>query len=108
MKKVLLFLAIISFLNADITIKDAWQKVLHVNEGLKASKAEVDEAKKLQKATDYLYLPEISVSGSYTRMEKELAIEDEIDLSGLGIPKSIPLHLPLQDQDMMRLKQSTI
>lgn len=99
MKKLLFFCIFISCLNADINIKDAWQKVLHVNEGLKASQAEVDEARELKNATDSLYLPEISVSGSYTRMEKDLEIHKDIDLSPLA-PISLPFHMPLQDQDI--------
>ncbi len=105
MKKVLIFLTFISLLNADINIKNAWQKVLHVNEGLKASQAEVDHAIELKNATDSLYLPEISVSGSYTRLEKELAIEDEIPIPILG---SIPLHLSLQDQDVFMSNLSVL
>ena len=104
MKKVFIFLAFVSLLNADINIKDAWQKVLHVNEGLKASQAEVDYATELKNATNYLYLPEISISGSYIRLEKEIAIEDEINLGAT----SIPLHLPLQDQDVFMSSLSVL
>ena len=100
MKKTLLLLVFISFLNANITIKNAWQKVLQVDEGLKASKMEVEHSYQLKKAARSMYLPDLSLSGSYTRIEKELAIEGDIDLSSIGIPISVPYNLPLQDQDI--------
>ncbi len=99
MKKVFLFLAFVSLLNADIDIKDAWKQVLHVNEGLKASQNEVDEAKKYKEATKNLYLPEINLGGSYTRLESNIGLEDEIDLSSIG-HSTIPFNVSVQDEDV--------
>ena len=107
MRIVILFTLCFSLLNADISIKDAWQKVLHINEGLKASKAEVEHAEELKNATDSLYLPEISISGSYTRLERDLEIDKEIDLRPLA-PTSIPFHLSLQDQDIFMSSLSVL
>lgn len=108
MRLIILCLISLSLLNAtSISVKDAWQKVLHINEGLKASQAEVTHAMELSNATDSLYLPEISVSASYTRLERELEIHKEIDLRPLA-PVSIPFHLSLQDQDVFMSSLSVL
>ncbi len=89
MKKILTFLTLASLLYANIAIEDGWKQVLKVNEGLKASQNEVDEAQQHKEATKHLYLPELNLGGSYTRLERDL----ELDIS-----KS--LHLTLQDEDV--------
>ena len=47
------------------------------------------------------------VSGSYTRLERDLEIHKEIDLRPL-VPTSIPFHLPLQDQDVFMSSLSVL
>ena len=107
MKKLLLFLALLSLLNADITIKDAWEQVLNINEGLKASESEVKHSYKLKEAASAMYLPEVNVGGSYTRMEKDLEMDIGIDLGIPGIPTK-NLNLPLQDQDVFMANLSVL
>ena len=117
MKKLFIFLGIVSLLNADIAIKDAWQKVLNVNEGLKASQAEVDHAYQLSESTKSMYLPEISIGGSYTRMQKDLEMDIHTPAGSLplppalGGPVAIPsqaINLPLQDQDVFMSSLSVL
>lgn len=96
MKKVYLFFVLITLVNADITIKDAWQKALHVNENIKASSSEVERARLLKESAKSMYLPEISLDGTYTKLDKEL----DIDLTPLGIPKSILIS----DRDVFTAK----
>ena len=110
MKKIFLFLGIVSLLNADIAIKDAWQKVLNVNEGLKASQAEVDHAYQLSESTSSMYLPVISIGGSYTRMQKDLEMDIHTPATSFG-PITIPsqaINLPLQDQDVFMSSLSVL
>ena len=100
MKKALLFFAFVSLLNADMYIKDAWQKVLHVDEGLKASSANIERSKLLKESAKSMYLPEISLDGTYTRLDKEL----NIDLSFLGpIPPIV-----VSDRDVFTAKLSLL
>jgi len=96
MKKFYLLFVFISLLNADINIKDAWQKVLHVNESIKASSSEVERARLLKESAKSMYLPEISLDATYTKLDKEL----NIDLTPLNIPKSILIS----DRDVFTAK----
>ncbi len=103
MKIFITFLILLSFLNADISIKKAWEKVLHVNEGLKASKSDVKHATQLKESKKSMYLPQINIAGSYTRMEKELSIDTTIPpitIPGLGTLPAKNIHSELQDQDV--------
>ena len=103
MKKLVIFLAIISGLYANISINEAWQKVLKVDEGLKASEAESLHVQKLKEAKKSLYLPEINIGGSYTRMQMPLAIDThipDITIPGLGTLPGKTIHTELQDQDV--------
>ena len=110
MKKITLFLTFITLLNADITIQDAWQKVLQVNEGLKASKSEVTHSNRLKEAASSMYLPEINIGGSYTRMEKELAMDNPLLPLTPILPPSLhmPEKLSLQDQDVFMANLSVL
>lgn len=96
MKKVFLFLLFVSLLNADINIKDAWRKVLHVNEGLKASYSEVEGARLLKESAKSMYLPEISLDADYKKLDKEL----DISLRPFGFPAEILIS----DRDVFTAK----
>jgi len=107
MKKIFLFFAFVSLLNASINIKDAWQKVLQVNEGLKASSSKVQRAKLLKESAKSMYLPEISLDGTYTKLDKELSMDIDIDLSLFGLP-TLSKSLLLSDRDVFTANLSIL
>ncbi|MGF1875253.1 TolC family protein [Photobacterium frigidiphilum] len=66
---------------ASVSFNDAWQTVLTSSDALAAERANVDKARHLQDATSDLYLPDISVSANYTRLDKPVEISPS-DLLG--------------------------
>jgi outer membrane protein TolC len=66
---------------APVSFNDAWQTVLTSSDALAAERANVDKARHLQDATSDLYLPDISVSAKYTRLDKPVEISPS-DLLG--------------------------
>ncbi len=63
-------LAIPAVQAATFSFEDAWHQVLATSDALEAKKAEVSRAVHLQEAKKDLYLPDISLQGSYVRNEK--------------------------------------
>ncbi|MGL5148509.1 MAG: TolC family protein, partial [Plesiomonas shigelloides] len=57
------------------TFAEAWQQALQVSDKLAASGAQVDRARALQDGGKDMYLPEVSIGGNYTRLEKPLALD---------------------------------
>ena len=103
MRKLAIFVILLTGLYANISINEAWQKVLKVDEELKASEAEALHVEKLKESKKSLYLPEINIGGSYTRMQMPLAIDThipDITIPGLGTLPGQTLHTELQDQDV--------
>jgi outer membrane protein TolC len=66
---------------ASVSFNEAWQTVLTSSDALAAERANVDKARHLQDATSDLYLPDISVSANYTRLDKPVEISPS-DLLG--------------------------
>ncbi|CAG22386.1 TolC family protein [Photobacterium profundum] len=66
---------------ASVSFNDAWQTVLTSSDALAAERANVDKARHLQDATSDLYLPDISVSANYTRLDKPIEVSPS-DLLG--------------------------
>lgn len=97
MKKLLILFSFLSILNADISIKDAWEQVLHVNENLKANTTEVQRSKLLREGAKSMYFPEISLEGSYTKLDKELDI-------ALVIPGILNESILISDRDVFTSK----
>ncbi|PSV46314.1 TolC family protein [Photobacterium indicum] len=71
---------------ASVSFNDAWQTVLTSSDALAAERANVDKARHLQDATSDLYLPDISVSANYTRLDKpvEISPSDLLDSMPVG------------------------
>lgn len=71
---------------ASVSFNDAWQTVLTSSDALAAERANVDKARHLQDATSDLYLPDISVSANYTRLDKpvEISPSDLLDSMPAG------------------------
>jgi len=78
-----------STLLASFDVESAWQKVQSHNQGIKASISEVYGAKQKQYSAKSMYLPNISLSGSYTHLDKPIDI-DTSDIASLMALFNIP------------------
>ncbi|PSU45085.1 hypothetical protein C9J12_24285 [Photobacterium frigidiphilum] len=74
---------------ASVSFNDAWQTVLTSSDALAAERANVDKARHLQDATSDLYLPDISVSANYTRLDKPVEISPSDLLGSMPAGESI-------------------
>ena len=84
-----------SFLDADISIKDAWDTVEHKNNGIASSNDELSRVKLKQDSATSMYLPHISITGNYTHLDKEI----ELDTSGISsLAASLPIPLPIPSE----------
>lgn len=78
---------------APVTLANAWQDLQQVSDKLAADGQEVISAEAEQQGAKDLYLPQLSINGSYTRMEKPL----ELDITKLNPLASMDLSsLPAQ------------
>jgi len=101
--KIFLALSLLSFsLLADISIQDAWLNAEAHNEGVKASSSDVTRAELKKSSAESMYLPSVTITGSYTHLSDNINIEGEIDLSALPIPLpgKIPFRMDLSEQDI--------
>lgn len=89
-------------LYADINIQEAWEHTQNNNDGVKASNSDVTRAELKCDAAESMYLPSVSVTGSYTHLSEPVKLEGEIDLSHLPIPLpiAIPFEMDLSKQDV--------
>ncbi|WP_432468604.1 TolC family protein [Agarivorans sp. Z349TD_8] len=58
-----------------MSFEQAWQQVLQHNDSLAADKANLARSEALRDAATDLYYPKIDLSGSYTRLEKPVALD---------------------------------
>lgn len=58
-----------------VSFTDAWQAVVTGNDGLAAERANVDRSRHMQDAAKDLYLPKITASAKYTRLDKPVEIK---------------------------------
>lgn len=88
---------------ANIDISKAWQNVELLNNGIKASSADVTHAELKKSSAQSMYLPSISVTGSYTHLSEPVNV-DTAELSGalslLPIPIPFPTQVDLTEQDI--------
>ncbi|MGF1759247.1 TolC family protein [Photobacterium sagamiensis] len=59
---------------APVSFAEAWQTVVTGNDALAAERANVERAGNLQDAASDLYLPQLSVSANYTRLDKPIEV----------------------------------
>ena len=86
-----LLLAIAPALRAQpLTFNAAWQLVLNNNPGLAASRSGVTQSEQLANAAQALYLPQLTLQASYTRLEKPVEL-DLMDLNPIASNKNNPL-----------------
>ena len=104
--KIILFLLLTTGLFAQISIQSAWQNVLTMNDALKASQADIRYARLKKESAEGMYLPSVSLSGSYTHLNDPIGI----DISGLSARinpliaalggHAIPSEIDFLDQDI--------
>ncbi len=89
-------------LMASMSIDKAWENVESKNEGVKASKSDVERAESKKEAAKSMYLPSVSLVGSYSHLSEAVKVEGDIDLSKLSIPLpvTIPYSADLSKQDV--------
>jgi len=100
MKFFTLFLTVTT-LFASVTIEDAWHLVEDKNSGMQASKHDMQAAKLKRDSAKSMYLPAISLSASYTHLDKPIDL-DTSGISELMAHFSIPFPstLNLSEQDI--------
>ena len=80
MKIIYLLFFIISLNAYDLSLKESFENVLRNNDGLNASKLNIQKAQKLKSATNMLYLPNIDIIGSYTYISDPMKFDISIPL----------------------------
>ena len=107
MKKLLALSLLSLSLFADISIEDAWVQVELENEGIKASSSDVKRSELKSSSAKSMYLPSVSLTGSYTHLGEPIAIDisdfsskaNEI-LGALGATDRLPQEFDLSEQDI--------
>lgn len=75
MKIIISFIFVTMSLFAQISIKSAWQNVLEHHDGLKASDADILHSKLKKQSAKSMYLPEVSLSASYTHLNEPIGLD---------------------------------
>ena len=98
----MLLLSVHFILIADMSIKEAWLNTELKNEGVKALESDVGRAELKKSSAESMYLPSVTLTGSYTHLSEPVKLEGEIDLTALPIPLpgAIPYELDLSKQDV--------
>ena len=91
---------------ATVTIEDAWQSVVDKNDGLKANGSDVKRAELKKSSAKSMYLPSVTLTGSYTHLSEPINMDiSDISstlnpiLSSIGA-QAIPSELDLSKQDV--------
>lgn len=84
MKKFILLILFYEFLFAQTGIKEAWEMVEQNSDAIKASKDSTTIATLKKKSAKSMYLPSISITGSYTHLSEPIGIDTH------GIAGSLP------------------
>ncbi|MEA1983942.1 MAG: TolC family protein [Campylobacterota bacterium] len=106
--KALILLSLFGFsLLADMSIEEAWRSTQNENDGMKASHSDVTRAELKKSSAESMYLPSVSITGSYTHLSEPVNIDisgfsnkaNQI-LGGLGASSRVPDELDLSKQDV--------
>lgn len=107
MKVIILFFLLTLSLLADISIEEAWSRTQNSDEGMKASSSDVTGAELKKSSAKSMYLPSVSITGSYTHLSEPVNIDisdfsNEANkiLGGLGASSRLPNELDLSKQDV--------
>jgi len=104
--KIIISLLLTTGLFAQISIQNAWQSVLTKNDALKASQADISHSTLKKESAEGMYLPSVSLTGSYTHLNDPIGI-DISDVSSRVNPiiaalggKPISSEIDFLDQDI--------
>ena len=97
----LLFITVSLF--SQISIKNAWHNVESQNDALKASYADVRHSQLKQESAEGMYMPSVSITGSYTHLNDPIGFDTSgvsNVLGSLPIPIPFPSEIDFLDQDI--------
>ena len=103
MKKFLILLLLYVSAFAQMSIKEAWQSAELKNEGIKASSSDVTRAELKKSSAESMYLPSVTITGSYTHLDEPINIDTSKQskaLASLPIPIAFPSQINLSEQDL--------
>jgi outer membrane protein TolC len=105
-KSFLILLSLVSCIFADMSIKDAWLMVEQSSNGLKAAKDDESIASLKKESVKSMYLPEISISGSYTHLSEPIGTDTHTIANSLAstlpITSTVMSALPNQQMDFSK------
>jgi len=90
-------------LYASMSIQEAWNSTQTKSEGMKASNADVTRAELKKSSAESMYLPSVSLVGSYTHLSEPINIDtSEVSdfMASLPIPIEFPSQMNLSEQDI--------
>ena len=103
MQKIIIFLIFFSLVSLEAQeLCNLWQKIESSDDGVVAADDSFKASKKKQDSAKSMYLPKITLVGTYTHLDEPVKIEGKIDLSALPIPLpgAIPYRADLTKQDV--------
>jgi outer membrane protein TolC len=99
--KIFLFFLLVHTTLYGVSIQEAWDLVENTNETIQASKTDVTIATLKKNSAQSMYLPQVSITGSYTHVSEPIKYKDEITLNNLPIPLgTIPIERDLSKKDI--------
>ena len=101
--KILILSLFSTALFAQISIYSAWQSVLSKNDALKASYSDITHSQLKQESAEGMYLPSVSITGSYTHLNDAIGLDTSGVSSFLGslpVPVLFPSEIDFLDQDI--------
>ena len=98
MRKFLILCLVPLSLFATVSIEDAWQSVVHKNNALKASGNDVKRAELKKSSAKSMYLPSVTLTGSYTHLSDTIKIEGK--LTGPLTGNQYPFRVDFSEQDV--------
>jgi len=88
---------------AQIDIQSAWHKIEMQNDALKASQADIQHAMLKKQSAEGMYMPSVSLTGSYTHLNDPIGLDTSgvsNFLGALPVPVSFPSEIDFLDQDI--------
>jgi len=102
--KSIILLSLLSFtLLADMSIQEAWINAESKNEGIKALSLDVTRAQLKKSSAESMYLPSISLTGSYTHLDEPINVDTSgvsEHLAALPFPIPFPTQINFSEQDV--------
>ncbi|MFT7003226.1 MAG: outer membrane protein TolC [Sulfurimonas sp.] len=101
MKIIYILIFSLSYLLADVSIDNAWDIVSSKSEKISAYKDDVKRAELHKESAKSMYLPSISLSGTYTHLDEPITLDfSEVSarLALMGI--DVPSELEMTEQDI--------